>query len=237
MTNVSDALWPYVLAVVAGLFAHACLQLGVSMLTLLNSHAIGSGRAHAAVLRLSFSYSLGALAATVGLVIALTYIFTSLFPFYSTLEWTLLAGLIAGVGIAVLLFYYRRGKGTLLWLPRGFVEFASSRAKKTKNTVEAFSLGLMMVIAELPFLIAPIALTAAILSGQPSLERSIGIGAYSLAACLPLFSITALIGSGHKISTIQRWRENNKNFLQWSSGLTLILLSIYVFAINVWSAV
>jgi len=230
-----DALGPYALVIVAGLFAHACFQLSASMLTLLGSHAIGAGKRHSTVLKLSLSYGLGAFVATLGLLASLTYFFTSVVPVNQTsIAWIIVCALVVLVGWIVLLTYYRRGKGTQLWLPRSFIEFASSRAKKTKNVFESFSLGLTMVIAELPFLIAPLAVAASVLSGEPNLERTIGIFAYAVAACLPLLVITLLIGGGHKISTIQRWREQNKQFLQWTSGLTLILIGVYLFAINIW---
>lgn len=230
-----DALGPYTLVILAGLFAHACFQLSVSMLTLINSHAIGAGKRHATILKLSLSYILGALFSTIGLLATITYLFTSVFPIKtSAIAWIFVCSLVFVVGGAVLLFYYRRGKGTQLWLPRSFVEFTSARAKKTKNALESFSLGLTMVIAELPFLIAPLVLAGAVLGTLPKLEQTIGLLAYAVAACAPLLIITVLVGGGHKISSIQRWREDNKQFLQWTSGLTLILLAVYLFAINIW---
>lgn len=230
-----SALGPYALVILAGLFAHACFQLSVSMLTLINSHAIGAGKRHGVILKLSVSYILGALFSTIGLLATVTYFFTSVISIKpSSIAWIFVCALVFAVGWAVLLFYYRRGKGTQLWLPRSFVEFATSRAKKTKNAFESFSLGLTMVIAELPFLIAPLVLAGAVLSSLPSLEQSIGLLAYAVAACAPLFIITVMVGGGHKISSIQRWREDNKQFLQWTSGLTLILLAVYLFAINIW---
>lgn len=230
-----SALGPYALVILAGLFAHACFQLSVSMLTLINSHAIGAGKRHSTILKLSLSYVLGALISTIGLLATVTYLFTSIFPVkVSAIAWIFVCALVFAVGWAVLLVYYRRGKGTQLWLPRSFVEFASARAKKTKNSFESFSLGLTMVIAELPFLIAPLVLAGAVLATLPDLEQGIGVLAYAIAACVPLLVVTIMVGGGHKISSIQRWRESNKHFLQWTSGLTLILLSVYLFAINIW---
>lgn len=226
--------YPVLLAMVAALFAHASFQLGVSMLTLLSSHAIGKGKRHSQVLRLDLGYSLGAILTTAALLALLTYIANSLLTSLSALHWALISGLLAGAGLAVVLFYYRRGKGTMLWLPRGFVEFASTRAKKTRNGFEAFAIGATMVIAELPFLFAPLALIALILHSVPSTQHLITMLSYSVLACLPLLVMTVLIGSGHKISTIQRWREDNKVFLQWSSGLLLILLGVYVYGLTVW---
>jgi hypothetical protein len=38
-----------------------------------------------------------------------------------------------------------------------------------------------------------------------------------------------LIGGGHTISGIQRWREQNKRFLQFVAGSALIVLGFYVY--------
>lgn len=229
-----DANMPYLLAVLAALFAHASFQLGVSMLTLLSSHAIGAGKRHDQVLRLDIGYTSGAFVMTAGLLALLSESIQPLFGDITRLHWSLTAGLLGGAGIAVLLFYYRRDKGTLLWLPRGFVEFASGRAKKTRNSFEAFAIGATMVVAELPFVIAPLVVVA-LLSQMVSADVRIwAILGYGLAACLPLLAMTGLISSGHKISSIQRWRETNKTFLQWSSGLVLVMLGVYIYGLKVW---
>jgi hypothetical protein len=232
-----DANMPYILAVLAALFAHASFQLGISMLTLLSSHAIGAGKRHTQVLRLDIGYTLGAIVMTAGLLALLNSKVQLLFGDITRLHWAVTAGLLGGAGLAVLLFYYRRNKGTLLWLPRGFVEYASSRAKKTRNEFEAFAIGATMVVAELPFIIAPLVVTALLLQSVPAHQQLWVIAGYSIIACLPLLVMTGLISSGHKISSIQRWRETNKTFLQWSSGLVLIMLGIYVYGLKVWGGV
>jgi len=232
--SLLDASFPYWLAVFAALFAHANFQLGISMLTLLSSHAIGKGKRHAQVLRLDVGYTLGAIVMTAGLLAILNAKLQAFIGEVTRLHWALAAGLLGGAGLAVLLFYYRRNRGTLLWLPRGFVEFASGRAKKTRNGFEAFAIGATMVVAELPFTIAPLIVAALLLQTLTPQMQLWGIIGYSVAACLPLLIMTMLISSGHKISSIQRWRETNKTFLQWTSGLVLILLGIYLYGLNVW---
>lgn len=230
-----NALGPYTLVILAGLFAHACFQLSLGMLTVIDSHAIGSGKRHASILKLSVSYIIGALISTAGLLSFITYFFRSVLPVGTNpAAWVLVCILVVSIGWAVLLFYYRKSKGTQLWLPRVVVERLTARAKKTRTAADALGFGLMAVFIELPFLIAPLTLAGAVLSTLPAAERGIGVLAYAVAANVPLIIVTVLIGGGHKISTIQRWREDNKQFLQWTSGLTLILLGVYLFAINIW---
>lgn len=235
MTISLDAFGPYTLVILAGLFVHACFQLSLSMLIVIDSHAIGYGHKHGMILKLSASYIIGALIATIGLLAFSTFFFRSLVPLGTNpIAWIVLCCLAVLIGWLVLLFYYRRTKGTQLWLPRKVVERLTSRAKHTRTVLGSLSFGTMMVVMELPFLIAPIALAGGVLGTLAPTERTIGVLAYGLAAVVPLIVVTVLLGGGHKISTIQRWRETNKQFLQWTCGITLILLGIYLFAITIW---
>lgn len=225
---------PYLLVILAALFAHASFQLGVSMLTLLSSHAIGKGKRHDQVFRLDIGYTLGAITMTTGLLAIINIAMRTLLGSTTKLQWAVTAGLLGGAGIAVMLFYYRRNKGTILWLPRGFIEFAASRTKKIRNSFEAFAMGATMVIAELPFIFALLVLVSLLFRTSQGMMDLWTILGYSIAACLPLLVMTGLISSGHKISSIQRWRETNKTFLQWTSGLVLVLLCVYIYGLKVW---
>ena len=227
--TVEATFLPSLLAATVAVFAHACFQLAVSVLTLLSSHSIGLQRSHLRVLHLSTSYTAGAFTATVGLIAFVTFALGVLNTGTSYLSWAIVAGLNAGVGVAVLAFYYRKGKGTMLWLPRSAADILGARAKKTKNTFEAFGLGLMTVIAEAPFLIAPVAAVALLISSTSLSASSLGWAlVYAFVVTLPLLVITFMISSGHRISTIQRWREANKTFLQVTSGGALIVLGCFI---------
>lgn len=235
MAYTLDTIAPFALVIVAGLFAHACYALSLSMLTLVNSHAIGAATKHTVVMKLSLGYILGSILATLGLLAAITHFFADTIMINERpIGWIVVGVLAMIIGWITLLFYYRRGKGTQLWLPRQTIQAISTRAKRTKTAVHAFGLGVVMVLLELPFLIAPLVIAGAVLGSLPALERSVGLVAYTLAAIMPLIVVTVMIGGGHKLSTIQRWREDNKKFLQYTSGGALILLGIYLLAINAW---
>ena len=225
-------LLPSLLAATVAVFAHACFQLAVSVLTLLSSHSLGRKKSHLRLLHLSTSYVGGAFFATLGIVCFITFALGALSAGGSYLGWALVAGLNTGVGVAVLAFYYRKGKGTMLWLPRPAVDFLGARAKKTNKSFEAFGLGIMTVVAELPFLIAPTATVALLIAKDfPANAASLGWAlVYVFAVTLPLLAVTFLISSGHRISTIQRWREANKTFLQATSGGALIVLGFFILA-------
>jgi hypothetical protein len=209
---------------------HASFQLSVSVLTLLSGHAIGAKTAHRRVLRLTSSYVLGTLIMT--LLILTTTAFTLQNSFTDTtppVMWAIASGLLLGLGVAVWAFYYRREKGTTLWLPRSFARFLAIRAKRTKVTAEAFTLGFGSVVSELLFIIAPMIVASLVLIQLEPLWQLAGIALYGTISSLSLFIVYVLIGSGHKLSRIQKWREDNKRFIQFAAGSGLLVLGFYVY--------
>ena len=82
--------------------------------------------------------------------------------------------------------------------------------------------------------IAVIVLSAIIISALVLIQMEpvwqlAGIAVYTLVSLLSLAIVNGLIGSGHKLSGIQRWREKNKRFLQFAAGSGLLILGFYVY--------
>lgn len=225
-----DTLQTFILIGVAALI-HASFQLSVSILTLLSSHTLGKKRSHTALLRLIGNYIAGAVLMTVLLISATILATINIFSGNGIPAevWAGACGLLMGLGIVVWLFYYRKGAGTELWLPRGLAQYLHDRVKKTSRPSEAFALGLSGVMAELLFLIGPLFVSALLLIELSPLWQLAGIGFYAIVASLPLLIIGALIGGGHSIGSIQKWRENNKRFLQFIAGAALIVLGFYLY--------
>lgn len=216
---------------------HASFQLSVSMLTLMSGHAIGSKSSHAKLLRLTNSFSLGVAIMT---MLSLSFIAFTLQQYFSSgipaVAWASACGLLIGLGVAVWVFYYRRDPGTTLWIPRGMARYLSDRTKHTKQSAEAFGLGISSVIGELIFIFAPMAVGAlALLQLDPGMQV-VGITLYTFISLLSLLIVNGLIGSGHKLSHIQKWRENNKRFLQFAAGSGLLVLGFYLYVDKVIAA-
>lgn len=226
---------PSSLAIVAlAALIHASFQLSVSVLTLLGGHAIGAKRSQAKVLRLTTSFVIGAGVMTVLLLSFVSLVMLDIFgTSVPPVVWAVSCGLLFGVGIAVWLFYYRPGRGTSLWVPRPIASYLSERTKATKRSAEAFSLGLVGVLGELIFIIAPITVSALVLIQLPSLWQLAGIAIYAVLSLLSLVIVWVLIGSGHKLSRIQEWRETNKYFLQFAAGSGLLILGFYAYVYEV----
>lgn len=213
----------------AGLI-HASFQLSISMVTLLSGHAIGSKASARHTMRMVGSFFAGVVVMTILCVSFLGYAASQLFRHdVPTIAWSVVCGLMIGLGIAVWAFYYRRQSGTSLWLPRGFARFLADRTKATRYSAESFSLGLTSVIAEGLFILAPAAAAALALISFPAPLQLVGVGLYTLTASMGILIVIVLIGSGHKLSRIQKWREDNKRFLQFAAGSALLVLGFYVY--------
>ena len=225
----------FIIVAVAALI-HASFQLSVSMLTMLSSHTIGAKQSHARLLGLTNAFTFGVMLMTVLVLSTISLTMQlSLTEHANLIAWIATCGLMFGVGIAVWIFYYRKEQGTTLWLPRGLARYLSDRTKATEQTAEAFGLGVSSVVAELLFIIAPLLVSALVLVQLAPVWQLAGVAFYTALSLLPLFVVNALIGSGHKISRIQRWREQNKSFLQFIAGSALVALGFYLYVDQVLS--
>jgi hypothetical protein len=208
---------------------HASFQLATSVLTLISGHSLMHERAKHRLLTLNVAYILGVVAMT-SLVIAGMATSAVLWLPLEHLDtaWLLLITVALVVGLLVMTAYYRRGKGTRLWIPRSFASYLEDRAKKTKNVVEAGALGIISVVAELPFTAVLMAMASLVLASFVMLEDFVPIIAlYCTVATLPLVTMTILLAGGHKLSRIQRWRENSKLFLQYAAGAGMFAATVY----------
>lgn len=219
---------PLFIIAFAGLL-HASFQLGMSLLTLLSGHSLGAGKSYRRLMQLNLAYLFGASLVTFLLLTSLGYI-AELLRSHLDLLWLVAAFINILIGISVTIFYYRRERGTGLWIPRPMALYLVDRTKKTKHSAEAFTLGAGSILAEIPFLVGPLSVAVLyIIGGETSATLQFAsLIAYSIIGLLPIIVITTLVGSGHKISTIQRWREDNKLFLQYCAGSGLIILGAFV---------
>jgi hypothetical protein len=198
----------------------------------MSGHHLGRGRSQKQLVNLIGGFLLGVITMTILLLCTTALVAQTLaLNVQFSILWSAACGLAFGVGVAVWIFYYpRKTRGTTLWLPRKTAEYIAERSKKTTNSGEAFGLGLASVFAELVFISAPIFIAAMALISRPPLEQLGGIILYVALSSLTITVVAALVGGGHKISEIQKWRENNKGFLQFIAGSSLLALgfSIYV---------
>jgi hypothetical protein len=217
----------YLLIALGALFVHVCYQLSVSVLTHFSSHSLSRKTSDHRLLGLGFSYSLGVIITTVLIITSLASLAQLVHGGYRLLG-VLVVGLAPFIGLATVLWYYRQGEGTRLWLPRSVAKYLLERSKETKSLLEAALLGAGTVIGELPFLVGPLLFVTYLISFMPPLSWLAWATLYSVLAALPLLVTTMYLTSGHSIARVQKWRESNKSFLQWTSGIALVLLTIFL---------
>lgn len=213
---------------------HSSFQLSISVVTLLSGHSIGKKVAAQKTLRLVGAFLAGTAIMTTLIVCTLLYT-TKVLDLWQQPGslWSVVALVLVVLGVAVWALYYRRGEGTPLWIPRAFARFLQKRVHTTSMSVEAFSLGLTTVIAELPFIAAPMVAAMLALSYLPANLQLLSALGYIIIASSSILLVTMLIGSGHSISRIQRWREHNKRFLQFVAGSGFIVLGIFLYVSQV----
>lgn len=211
-------------------FIHASFQLSVSVLTLLGTHSAGAKVTRVRMFKLVNGFIFGAIITTALLLSSITLWLQLKFGTdVPPIVWSSMCGLLFGLGAAVWIFYYRRGPGTSLWLPRGLARFLVTRSKATRVTAEAVSLGSTSVLAEILFIVGPMVATGLILIELEPFWQLAGLVTYTLVSMLPLAVVTLSIGSGHSPAGIQRWREANKGFLQFIAGFGLVVLGFCIY--------
>jgi len=210
---------------------HASFQLSVSVLTLISGHSLSAKYSHKRTLSLSSSFILGVILMIFLLLSSLSWIIMQFFQgVVQEYVWAVVCGMLLGLAIAVWLFYYRREKGTSLWIPRDFAEYLTNRTKATKTIAEAFGLGLSSVLGEILFIIGPLLITTLVLTKLSNNMQIVGVLIYTLVSTMPLLIVWLLVDGGYSLSKIQKWREKNKYFLQFIAGLGLIIASFFIYA-------
>jgi len=213
---------------------HASFQLSVSVLTILSGHSIGAEHSQEKLFRLTTSFLFGAGLMTILLLASISFIILNIFGSNTPqIVWAGSCGLLFGVAVSVWMFYYRREKGTMLWIPRNIAKFLADRTRKTKTSSESFSLGMSSIVGEILFIIAPLIISGLVLIQLPPVWQFVGVIIYTIISLLSLTIVWVLIGSGHTLGRIQKWREDNKYFLQFTAGAGLIILSFFVYVYEI----
>lgn len=219
--------------VVLAALIHASMQLGLGALLLLYHASIGKHvKKQTRNLVDSYISGMGTMVFLgLGAVCFLmaNYFENTLYPE----ELLIVVGMLVALAVAVWAVYYRRGKSTELWLPRVVARFIDRRAKKTESNTEAFSLGLLTTLAEMPFTLVLVVVAANSVISLPPLYRILAVAIYTIIAILPPVILRVAVRRGKTIVEIQRWRVKYKTFLRVLTGVGFLVLALYVFAFEV----
>ena len=213
---------------------HATLQLSLGSLLLLYHASLGK-HIRIKTRRLVSNYILGVGMMT-GLILATSCFLISVLSGGSlpVVGLLVVAGILVGLAFCAWFLYYRSGRSTELWLPKSVARFINRRAKVTESNVEAFSLGLLVSFAEMPF-----SLVLMVISGNGILKLTeawqvvLAMVMYVGVATLPLVILRAYIRHGKTLAEVQKWRTKNKNFFRVLSGVGFLTLAGFLIAFEV----
>lgn len=212
---------------------HATLQLELGALLLLYHASLGK-HVRKKTRNLVDSYIAG-IGMLVFLAVAATaFILSRLFgtELYAE-EILIVVGMLIALAIAAWAFYYRRGKSTELWLPRTVARFIDKRAKATNSNTEAFSLGVLTSLAEMPWTMVLFVVAANSIIVLPAAYQLLAVALYTIIAIIPPVVLRLAIRHGQTVVDIQRWRVKHKNFMRMITGVGFLVLGFFIFAFEV----
>lgn len=231
MTNSIDTTsFGLIMLLLVLAMVHSAFQLGISVLTLMSTHVLGRGKKAVRIRPMIATY--GAVSILLTFCIMLIVIFGEILllpPRSQATVWLILALITFAVGSIVMLRYHKPGKGTRLWIAGPIVRYFINRAERARSPLQSAKLASTAIITELPLTLVIFASSAlVIIELLPADYYLTAIILYSLVVMLPLSIIATMIASGHKVSTIQRWRESNKYFIQYIAAFGLYGAGLYI---------
>lgn len=148
-------------------------------------------------------------------------------------ELAVVVGMLVAIAVLAWIFYYRRGRSTELWLPRSVARYINRRAKNTDSSIEAFSLGVLTGLAEMPFTLILLLTAANSILALPFDYQLLAAGMYVAVVILPMIILRLAIRRGQTVADIQRWRVKHKNFFRIMTGVGFLALALFILAFEV----
>ncbi len=219
--------------VILAALVHASLQLQLGALLLLYHASLGKHvRKKTKTIVSSYIAGIGTLVFLA--VAAICFIFDRYFgkALYPE-EMVIVISMLLALALIVWTLYYKRGKSTELWLPRTVARFIDKRAKETNSNTEAFSLGALTSLAEMPFTLALFIVAANSILKLDGLWQLIAVVIYTVITLLPPIILRLAVRKGETITNIQRWRVQHKTFMRVISGIGFLVLGMFLFAFEV----
>jgi hypothetical protein len=212
---------------------HATLQLSLGCLLLLYHESMGK-HIRKRTRRLVSSFIIGVGSIVFLLLASACFVVSNLFANTPHFEiFAIIIGVLAALAIIMWFFYYKRGNSTELWLPKTIAHFIDSRAKVTNNNTEAFSLGILVCLAEMPFTLILILVAGSSIIELPPASQTLMVAIYTIITLIPLIFLRLCLRSGKTVVDIQRWRLHNKTFLRIISGVGFLTLGLFLLSFKI----
>ncbi len=146
-----------------------------------------------------------------------------------------LTGIMFALSIVSLFFYYHRGEGTRLFIPRKIANSINYHAKTAKARSDAFVLGALCSTPELIFTLPLFVITSGeilqLSISHPS--NSLLTIIYIVVPIIPLLITRWLYHKKHNLAVIQRSRVHNKNFTKFILCTSYLLIAILLICFRI----
>jgi hypothetical protein len=145
------------------------------------------------------------------------------------------AGLIAAEGIMYLTLYFRRGRGTKLYISRNVAKRYCVKAAAVKSRSDAFMLGQAALLPELIFIL-PVLIVAILTVGNfgPTPPARAGLLLlFVIISICPLLLLHFCFTSGRNISDLLRFRYRYKSFFRFMVVVFYFLVAMLMILRNV----
>ena len=143
---------------------------------------------------------------------------------FRIITWALF-GIFIAESITSVLFYYRKGRFTELYVPRSITKGIAIKAKSVKTRSDAFVLGFIVGAFELVFTL-PIYIAGVIALLKASvLPKAPIIILFVIISVIPLFVTRTLFRLDHNLAEIEKRRIKRKNLIKACMGVSFVLLA------------
>ncbi len=217
--------------VILAMLIMACLQLQPGIFSLFYHYASGKySKSRASDMTLFFI--LGAETAAACLFFC-SYLFANLFFFYrfrpetSFFAWVM-AGILLALAFMGFFCYYRAGQGTKLFIPRRCAQNLDHAARSVKTRSDAFTLGALSSVCELPFTL-PLYIITSVEIMEMSVEffpSHLLTILYIVIPTIPLFITRWKFQLGYNLADIQKSRVKDKAFTRIILCFSYVAISI-----------
>jgi hypothetical protein len=203
------------------------LQLTPAIFTIFYHYASGK-KSRAKADDLTLSFVLGAETFNTIMFLLLYIIYYTIFYNLGELKLGLFPWIMAGVFLALafisFFFYYRKSRGTELYISRKIAKNLLLRAKDVKNRSDAFLLGCFSGTAELLFTM-PLFIISVVISNHINFAPRALLHILLISSIsIPIFSYFLMYRGGYNFAEITRRRVKNKPFFRFIIPLAYLLL-------------
>jgi len=196
----------------------------IGVLILMISVILSGKNSTKRLLTLGFAYIFGIFITYLIAGLGLVYFFANIPILIAEYLSIAVGALVITAGALEIKDFFWYGKGFSLQIPPKFAKMIQEFSTSKKTVGGVMFLGGFVAAVELPCTGAPYLAIITILSLNWNLTAFMLMVAYNFIFVLPLIIILLMVAGGAKVSSVKKWKEDNKGSMRLFIGLTLVAL-------------